>query len=61
MANKNIKMTADGATMYFEHVLPNEVRRGHQSHKSGAGTHGMRKQVRVRGNEAKRKWLDSED
>lgn len=58
MANKNIKMTADGATMYFEHVLPNEVRRGHQSHKSGAGVHGQRKKVRIRGVNAKRAWLE---
>ena len=58
--NPNIKLSVDGATLYFEHRLPNQIPRGHRPHKSGAGVHGQRKQVRIRGNAAKRAWLQDD-
>jgi hypothetical protein len=58
--NPNIKLRDDGVTMYFDHKLPNQIPRGHKSHRSGAGVHGQRKKVRIRGNAAKRAWLQDD-
>ena len=59
--NPNIKLSADGATLYFEHKLPNQIPRGHAPRKSGAGIHADKRLKRKRGNQQKRQWLDSED
>ena len=60
MKNKRIEITADGFTIKFGKSTPLDVCRGHRPHKSGAGIHGQRKRVRIRGNMAKRTWLETD-
>lgn len=57
---KNIVITENGFSMKFDKVLPHEIRKGHTPHRGGSGIHAdkRRKNVRIRGNEAKRAWLD---
>lgn len=57
---KNIEYTEKGVVLKFGKSSATNVARGHKQHKSGAGTHGQRKKVRVRGNQAKRAWLDGD-
>lgn len=60
MARK-VEYTAKGVRLNFDKTSATKVARGHSSHKSGAGTHGMRKPTRTKGVNAKRAWLDSND
>lgn len=56
-----IEYNDKGVRLNFEKSSATKVARGHSPHRSGAGTHGMRKKVRVRGNEAKRQWLENDN
>jgi hypothetical protein len=57
-----IEITDNGFKIHFGKTVPSDLRRGHTPHRGGAGIHTdkRRKNVRVRGNNAKRTWLDSE-
>ena len=57
---ERIEQSDESVTLHFKASLPHQIPRGHKPHRSGAGVHGQRKKVRIRGNQAKRQWLDNE-
>lgn len=61
MSKSKIHITDGGFRIDIEATTPMNTRKGHRPHKSGAGFHEdkRKKNVRIRGNNAKRAWLDN--